>query len=219
MKELLEFYKSALLRVASVVAALAVGVPVFLLPLLETKFGKGHWSSTAASWLTSGTAVAIYLGVSEWLIRKHLWKFWHPELNFHGVWDGISTYTDIHKGTGPVGHFVNHQARIEQTCLSIQLIPSIGDEFESFKSTTVNLVDKHTLVYAYEVRYKPKHSSNQAIFPQATFGYEELSVVDPTGKVMPGERVRPSVLHGWFAQCAKGQEPVYSGSVVFKRKL
>ncbi len=112
---------------------------------------------------------------------------------------------------------MDHQARIEQDCLSIRLIPAVGPRYSVFKSTAVNLVDKDKLVYAYEVRYLS--AKGDTTFPDATYGYEELEVVDPSGVVDPGKKVRPTQMNGWFAHCAKGQAPVYSGLVTFKRQL
>jgi hypothetical protein len=141
-----------------------------------------------------------------------------PQLNFSGRWQGKSTYTDNHLQSENlradlVGSSVVHQARIEQNCLSIQLTPAVGEKYEVFQSTAVNLISKNKLVYAYEVRYK-----KQVGLPtDTTYGYEEVQVVDTEGRSNPGDKVRPSELRGWFAHCAKGQKPVYSGTVVFQR--
>lgn len=211
MDELRRFYTKWLLTVA---VALAIGTHLmasYVIPDLEKKYSTGHWTVVLASVVMSRPVLLGLIIVAEWLIRTKIWrlKWVHPELDFAGTWDAVSTYTDVHVGTGTVPREVTHTARIAQDCLTIRLLPASGEQFVRFESTAVNLFDAHRLVYSYYVKYHSVPGS-----PDETYGYEELSAGGEYD-----EQGRPKVLNGWFSQCArKGQTPLYSGRVVFTRQ-
>ncbi len=210
MSELKNFYKKWLTTVALMIALGTYFMATFAVPALEQLYSRDHWSVTLSNFVTSRPALLVLIAVSEWLIRKKVWRWLHPELDFAGTWNGTSTYTHVHVGNGPVPREVTHEARIEQDCLSIRLIPAEGPNYTRFESTAVNLHDAHRLVYSYYVKYKDGVPN----FPTETYGYEEMNPVGETDA-----RGRPVKLNGWFAHCARpGQEPVYSGAVVFTRK-
>lgn len=210
MRELRSFYIKWLSAIALVVALAAHGAAKIALPWIQQQYPTDPWHlATILEALTSRPALVAVLALSEWLLRTRLWKWrwFHPELDFSGNWKGVSTYTAVQVGTAPVPLVVHHEARIEQDCLGIRLIPAKGSAFVRFESTAVNLlVDPIRLVYSYHVLYTDVKN-----FPAETFGYEEMSPVEHDGIG------RPTLLHGWFAHCARGQEPVYSGTVQFKR--
>jgi hypothetical protein len=183
-----------------------------VIPELSLLHPGGHWSVQMVEFLISRPILVVLVLSSEWFIRTKLWRWrwFHPELDFAGTWKGISTYTDRHVGSGALPPPVHHEARIEQDCLTIRLIPAKGTAFFLFESTAVNLIDAQHLVYSYHVKYK-----TDPRFPDETYGYEELNTVgkkDATG--------RPTELTGWFSQCPRrNKSPVYSGTVVFTRNV
>jgi hypothetical protein len=211
MEELRTFYTKWLLAAA---VSLAIGTHLmasYVIPDLERKYSTEHWTVVLATVVMSRPVLLGLIILAEWLIRTKIWrlKWVHPELDFAGTWNGVSTYTDVYVGTGTVPRSVTHEARIAQDCLSIRLVPASGAQFVRFESTAVNLIDAHRLVYSYYVKY---HSAPGS--PDETYGYEELNPVGEYDK-----QGRPKVLHGWFSHCVrKGQTPLYSGSVVFTRK-
>ena len=205
MKQLVEFYTHSLLKVAGA----ALLIRTLLMPYLERTYGQGHWSETIAAWLSSGAGVAVVLAGSEWLLRKILWKWFHPELDVSGLWIGNNTYTHVHIGSAPVGDTSGeHEVKIKQDCLSIQIEPSEGTQFGFWESKAINLIDEHKLVYAYEVRYRKGVPHR----PEKAYGYEEMTLLRPDGKN------RSSRMRGNFYHCAAGQTPVLSGEVEFNRK-
>ncbi len=209
MQQLIKFYIHSLLKVAGSVLSAAILTRTLLMPYLESAYGKGHWPAVIASWLSSGAGVAVILASSEWLLRKKLWKWFHPELDISGFWIGINTYTHVHIGHAPVGvTSAEHEVKFKQDCLSIQIEPSEGLQFGYWESKAINLVNENKLVYAYEVHYQ-KDVPNR---PEKAYGYEEMTILRPDGKR------RPSRMKGNFYHCAAGQTPVLSGQVEFNRK-
>jgi hypothetical protein len=211
MPKLWDFYRNWLLGVALTLALGTHFVATTAIPYLKEKYSPEHWSILPLNFLGSRPILLGLLLLAEWLIRKKLWrlKWFHPELDFSGTWDGISTYTQVHLGTGAPPDPVNHEARIEQDCLSIRLIPAKGDRFVKFESTAVNLPDAHKLVYSYHVVYKGGPG-----FPNETYGYEEMSPISSGDS-----KGRPEHLSGWFAHCVRpSQTAAYSGIVTFKRR-
>jgi hypothetical protein len=176
-------------------------------PSLKKEYGVSGWPVKVASIVTHRAFVVILLAVCESLVRKWLWKVVHPELNFSGTWRGRTKYTNDRVTNAPVPFERDQIVVIEQDCLDLRLPPSTGRDF-IFKSRTIDIQDDGVqLVYAYHVRY----SANIEHHPPEAYGYEELEVVSPR------ENRRPLHLKGWFAHCAHGQEPVYSGEVTLKR--
>lgn len=202
MKELRTFYAKWLTFVA-----LAVGLGTHFLSTITI---PNHWAAALAEVVISRPGLVALIAGAEWLIRNKLWRWLHPELDFSGTWDGVSTYTHRHVGDGAIPAPVNHEARIEQDCLSFRLIPAKGDRFVRFESTSSNLIDAHRLVYSYNVVYK-----NDEGFPTETYGYEEMSPTDD-----PDDKGRPKILQGWFAHCVRsGQKAAFSGTVIFTRRI
>ncbi len=157
----------------------------------------------------------------EYFLRKQAWKLFYQSINFNGKWAATTTYEFVEKGDAittegelkpafPRGHDV----LIVQDCLSIRIAPT-GGAFPGWSSLAMDLQGSDELVYAYKVNYK-KGGSEQPSFPDHATGCEEMSVTDRYPSIF-GE-IRPRVMEGKFAHCAKGQVPVYRGSVIFTRK-
>lgn len=208
MKELITFYKSTLGWLAAAVVAVVLLVPRVAVPFLISTYGRTHWSVTTANFVASrGFAVGV-LVAGEWLIRKWLWKIVHPELNFSGKWTGRSSYEVAQiGGRADLPPDASHEIVFEQDAISFDMAPTDSDEYASWGAHAITLVDRHTVKYAYWVKYANK----KPLFPERAIGYEELKVVDR------GRRGRPIEMKGDFYHCAMGLSPVYSGSVRFER--
>lgn len=207
MKELLDFYTRTLAGFAVTIAASVVLVPHIVLPFLINKLGPDHWVISLANLLTSRFAIVLILGVGAYLIQKWLWKLKHSELNFDGEWEGETCYTHVWLGTTNVPFKSKHKARIEQDCLHFMLAPTTGEQYVNWGSLAANLIDKNTIRYAYWVKYSDRNR-----FPAEVNGYEEMRVTER------GSRGRPEELRGNFYHCVQETGPIYSGTVIFRRK-
>jgi hypothetical protein len=209
MDQILAFYKNMLKAFAVGVALTAAFLHVKAVPLLAATFGGDHWSLKVVPILNSHISLVIALGASEWFIRKHLWRWFHAELDFSGQWEGTSEYTRIYLANNPLPKPVRHQVTIKQDCLCFKIIPSPDPDEKMmgyWESKAINLVNADQLVYAYEIHY-----GGRPDFPEIAFGFEDMRTVQRDSKE------RPCVLRGAFYQCVIGREPVYSGSVEFRR--
>lgn len=212
MDDLIRFYKTSLKSVALALVVFAFFVPAKLEPFVRARYGADSWIAKTAPFLERQFLFVVLLAASEWFIRKHLWRWrwFHPDLDFAGNWEGVSTYTKKHIGEGALPDPVKHEVTMTQDCLSFKINPS-PDPDASYKgyweSKATNLVSSQQLVYAYEVHYGGKPN-----FPDVAFGYEDMRTVQQDTKR------RPCVLRGEFYQCVlPGKAPVYSGSVEFRR--
>lgn len=147
------------------------------------------------------------LGLAGYLIQFHVWKWMRPDLDFSGKWIGGTFYDKVHIGSGATGG-TGQTVVIKQSCLNLRLLPeSEGLDF-TFKSRSIEIQDDgQQLAYSYHVVYKPGTLDR----PSEAYGYEQLEVTKA------GFRRRPLELKGWFAHCARGQTPVYSGTVFLVR--
>jgi len=148
------------------------------------------------------------LGVAGYLIQFHVWKWVRPDLDFSGKWIGGTSYDQVHIGNGSTGGGSGQTVAIKQSCLNLRLLPeSKGLDF-TFKSRSIEIQDDgQQLAYSYHVIYEPGTPDR----PPEAYGYEQLEVT------RAGFRGRPLELKGWFAHCARGQTPVYSGTVFLVR--
>jgi len=207
MKELLDFYTRTLAGFAVTIAASVVLVPHVVLPFLISKLGPNHWVISAANLLTSRFAIVLILALGAYLIQKWLWKLKHSELNFDGEWEGETFYTHVWLGSADVPFKSKHKARIEQDCLHFMLAPTTGEQYVNWGSLAANLIDKNTIRYAYWVKYSDRNR-----FPAEVIGYEEMRVI------ARGSMGRPEELSGNFYHCVQESGPIYSGTVIFRRK-
>jgi hypothetical protein len=180
-------------------------------PFLKGLFGADSWTLKIIPFLDSHLVLVIALGISEWFIRKHLWRWrWQlAELDFSGEWEGVSYYEKMRIGdnTKDLPPPARHRVRIKQDCICFKIIPSPAPGGRGYwESKATSLISADHLVYAYEVHYGGREG-----FPDVAFGYEDMHVVKRDKKQ------RPCVLNGTFNQCAIGKEPIYSGSAIFRR--
>jgi hypothetical protein len=218
MEELASYYRNRLKWWVGIVVTLAILYRQFLADV-------GIWSqahvtsSVGQETILKGAKygdsilVGILFLTGEWLIRTKLWKIERPSWNFSGTWEGATVYQTVEKsapGTTTQVPFSSgkHEILIEQDCLSISVAPKRTGPFINWSSKTMTVLTLGTIGYAYEVNYNDLNR-----FPATAIGYEELKV-NQWKKRWYGRR-RPISLTGWFAHCARGQVPVYSGTVEF----
>ena len=206
MSDLLKYYTTRLIGLAVGIALLVLAVDNLLIPFLQKLFGAGHWTIGIASALTSRFSILVAMFGGEFGIRKYLWKWEHPELDFSGEWVGETIYKTAQIGSGPVPFSSNHKVKITQDCLSIKISPTTSEEYVNWGSLALEIADGDTLRYAYWVNY-----SEPSKFPKKAKGYEEMKVTERGG------RDKPQEMTGEFLHCAQGMSPVYSGDVIFKR--
>ena len=206
MNQLTEYYQKRLLILTVLIVAVVLLVPNLLVPYLIDTFGKDHWSAKIADLLTSRFAIVCLFVAGEVVIRKWLWKFEKSEFNFDGNWEGTTTYRYVRVGKADVPFEGKHRVMFEQDCLHFAIAPQPGDAFVNWGSLAINLADKDTVQYAYWVKYR-----DPSKFPDKAIGYEEMKVIERDKKK------KPQALSGEFYHCAQGLEPVYSGSVIFRR--
>jgi hypothetical protein len=208
VSELRKFYIKSMGALALGTALYVVFVMDRVLPFVHHHFPENELAAAAASALTSRITIVAILIAGELLIRKYLWRRFHPELDFSGRWAGETTYAiDWTMSGAPEGVIIAQEVQFEQDCLDLRLPPSVGDNF-TFESRTIDIADRGArLVYAYHVRYR----TNTRHRPDEAYGYEELAVVEL-------EKGRPKALKGWFSHCMQGQKPVFTGDVQLVRQ-
>lgn len=209
VETLRKYYTQRLVTLAVALAAGAVLATEVVLPWLTRTLAPDNFLIDVAGFLTSRPAFVGVMLLGELGIRKTLWRLERPQLDFSGQWEGETTYTKVRLGkVADHAPFASrHLVLIEQDALSAKLAPAPGTDFVNWGSLAFEIVDKDTVRYAYTVNY-----SDSTRFPDRAIGYEEMSVT------RRDRRKRPNELTGFFAHCAQGQEPVYSGTVVFRRK-
>jgi hypothetical protein len=214
--KLTRYYRSALSRCVWLIALFGVGVNL-LVGWASRTWGTDNWGTHLVEGLLSSGAIAGLFLFAERQIRTRLWKLAYPELDLDGTWSGATTYERQHiSSTGSTSDpsFAPFERAnnvlLVQNCLTIAVKASIAPNKKgNWHSLASQIVDSETgpsVRYAYYVDY-----GGASGFPSEVIGYETLSVVNPT----PG--VRPEMLSGSFAHCARGQAPVFSGSVAFFR--
>lgn len=207
---LVVYYRNAMSRCVWLIAFFGIGVH-WAIGRLALAYGANSWAVVGAKNLLSFGAVAALFLFAERAYRTHLWKLVYPELDFSGVWKGSTTYERRQiPVNGATAEFVPFEAPndvlLKQDCFSISVLPTVSPtQTGSWRSLVAGLGEGPSVRYAYLVDYGGKEG-----FPHEAIGYETLSVVGPE------EGSRPRRLSGSFSHCARGQAPVYSGSVAFE---
>jgi hypothetical protein len=197
-----------------------VGVLVLIVISISTKVvplflnakpqGPTFWESVLVGLLTSSTCFGPLFWGYEWLVRKHIWRLLHPELDLNGRWSGTTTYEVLQRGdpqkSPTLPQSRSHETDILQDALSIVVRPARGDGFVSWQAEAADLSADGTLTMAYSVR---RHVEDG--FPVETLGYE---VVRP---VVRNSKQRPEELAGTFFHAAQSDIPLYSGRSDYKR--
>jgi hypothetical protein len=215
MSELRTYYVSRIRILVILIVAYALAVELVPGRLERTEIPA--WTFWIAGHLNSGPVVGILFLLGEWLIRNKLWRVERPGLVFEGDWNATTTYEDAEKGPGIVPMQLPHTAadhivRFTQSCLHIGVAPSAADPFVAWHSVAADLASDDTKIsvrYAYVVTYAQEMRLRG--FPPEAIGYEAITAVESEGNG------RPKKLAGTFAHCARGQYPVYRGTVTLTR--
>jgi hypothetical protein len=204
MQELRRYYKSGLFILLTLAA---IATPYFQSASVDyVRTMKGpDWAAKVAGIAVSTLAFLLLLPIGEYIVRRLAWRVMLRAFDVNGRWRGISTYTDVRVGQAKVPFSSEHELLIEQDCLGLSIRPAEGQHYISWESLAISQPDKYTLRYAYLVKYE-----NNSGFPGEAIGYEET-------RVMKRCWGRPTMMKGVFFHCARGQEPVYSGRVVYRR--
>jgi len=220
VEELRGFYRGRLKLLVLFIVVCVIGYrftvePRLLATVISWQPHVSSWASNVVKWLDSALAGLLFLG-GEWLIRKRLWRFERPDLDFSGEWFGISIYEtmEVESTPGAAATFQpfvrEHSVRIEQDCFDIS-IATTGQGYLAWGSLAMTFItgDPKPLRYVYEVNYGKTEQ-----FPRTSHGYEEMKVA--ARRPMRFGREQPIRLTGEFYHCT-GQKPAYSGSVIFRR--
>jgi len=213
--KLARYYRSALSKFVWLIAVFGAAINLAIRWLSEQLGPDSLLVDALGSLLSFGVIAGLFL-LAEKQIRTRLWRLAYPELDLTGKWSGATRYEKrpIPEISGSKDDFVPFErpndVLLEQDCLDISVAaavaPSSTGSWYSLASEFEVLKTGPTVRYAYRVDY-----GGAAGFPHEAIGYETLSVVEPT------LGVRPIRLSGSFSHCARGQTPVYSGSVAFSR--
>lgn len=168
--------------------------------------------------VSSALYTVLYYG-GEWLIKNQLWKLIKGKFNFNGEWIGVTYYTSLGVPSSKVTKkdfkpFQKaHYAKIEQDCLNIEIKSSQGEEYVGFSSTSMNINEKGTLQFSYQVKYQGDLTNPSNKLKGIARGYEELEIHKSKGFFD-----KPILLSGKFYHCLTENKPLYSGSTIFIKK-
>jgi len=159
--------------------------------------------------------ITLYFSILDYINREQ-WKKKFPQYDVSGEWDDTTIYTES-IGSQSMDRVtpnksVSSPVHITQTCKTIKIDPSIGDDFE-WHSITADWDDHGALNILYKVEYK---GALRAIgYPANRFGYESMHI-DKKGL---DKKQKPHTMSGKFWHClADDGKPMYMGDVTYKRK-
>ena len=157
--------------------------------------------------------VTLYLIIINYINRKS-WKKKFPHLDVSGEWLDTTTYT---REIGKTGwkqineRDVPSPVRINQTCLKIEILPSIGENF-MWHSLLADWNDDNNLKILYEVEYYGNLQGQG--FPERRIGCESMYIYTNDFS----ENKRPYKMVGKFWHCISYDgAPMYMGCVTYER--
>jgi len=206
------FYRRMLYTGVGLIVLLVISVTTKVVPIIYSEGSQGPtaWQSFLIGLLTSSACFTpLFLGY-EWLVRNHLWRLFHPELDLNGHWAGTTTYERLERGdpkeAPPLPDARPHRTDIHQDAISIAIRSSKGKGMASWQAEAVELDSNGKLIMAYSVdRHEEKG------FPKHTLGYEVIKIV------CRGARNRPTELAGSFYHAAQPAALLYSGTSSYNR--
>ncbi len=208
MDELRRYYAKRLFGLAGLLV-----VATFALDRVHTSLVEDDAPGLAlalSNLLNHHIVLVALLVAGELAIRKWLWRFEKPHLDFHGRWYGATDYKKRWLGgEGPLPDAAAHEVRIKQDCLGVTIEPTEAKVFAQWRSLVCDIVVENgtpAIAYAYEVTY-----SGAGGFPARARGYEVLRAVKK------GRRGRPLRISGDFNQLVSEEAPVFSGLAAFNR--
>jgi len=157
--------------------------------------------------------VAFYFGTLKY-IDSTGWKKKFPQYDVSGEWYDVTTYSkgiDANGWTTSNRKSVPSPVRIEQSCQSIEVLPSIGNDFE-WHSLSADWDERKNLKILYEVEYY--QALQDQGYPERRIGYESMHIYS-TGVA---QKKKPDKMVGKFWHClAYDGKPMYMGDVVYQR--
>ena len=150
-------------------------------------------------------------------VNTKWWKKKFPQYDIDGEWDDNTVYTRQFTNNGAkkvTNTSVPSPVRIYQTCTSIKIEPSVGQDF-MWRSLMAEWDANEALMIFYEVEYYSSLQQKNG-YPQNRRGYEYMTI-DRSNSNM---NKKPQKLVGQFWHCvANDGKPIYMGDVTYTRKL
>ncbi len=212
MEKLNSFYLYGIHFIISVLVSLAL-FGEKLIENISTAFTNDISNKNLAQFvqylLDTKSILLILFVILEIFLRKIVWKFVYPELNYSGEWIGITRYEKLELSDKKISCDIPfdqlHKASIVQNIFSIYIKNTPSSSF-NWRSISANLQD-NKFSYIYHVNY----TGNNKCLQGEAFGYEEMGpFMDVSGK--------PIVLRGEFYHCVGKTGTKYSGVVYFIRR-
>lgn len=161
------------------------------------------------------TITVILFSVSLNYINQNGWKKKFPQYDVNGEWADITTYIKGLNGRGWINleqKNVPSPVQIKQTCQTIEVLPSIGENFV-WHSLSADWDNNNNLKILYEVEYYGKLQKEG--YPEKRIGYESMRI--DMNKLSTDNR--PCKMVGKFWHCISDDgKPIYMGDVVYERK-
>lgn len=154
----------------------------------------------------------VYNSILKYINTKG-WKKAFPQYDIGGKWKDITTYTNKLDGSGwdsSKKSNIPSPVIIEQTCLSIKIANSVGDDF-SWHSIMSEFSENELKIF-YIVEYSTR-LQNEEHYPEKRFGFEKMKICEcfkTSGK--------PKKMSGQFWHCiANDDRPFFMGDVIYER--
>lgn len=159
--------------------------------------------------------IGMYFGILKYVNEKG-WKRKYPQYDIDGEWDDITTYTRELCGSGWKDlnrDGVPSPVHIKQTCQSIKIESSVGEDFE-WHSLLADWDDSNSIRIFYIVEYYANLQTKG--YPERRMGYEYMTV--DRRSVAPNKK--PTKLVGKFWHClADDGKPMYKGDATYTRRF
>lgn len=220
IKELCDFYENGkkIVNLICFVIWLAL-IEVFsfftdtFLSLMENEFAKKVVTELFSIIGPTAIIIIVYFKILKF-INTDLWKMVYPQYDFNGQWSDLTIYTKSVDKSG--WHDLNDTQIpspiiIKQTCLTMDVEPSVGEQFE-WHSLAAKWKD-NKLIILYEVNYY--NGAQRKGFPEKRIGYESMVVCKHDSKTN-----KPIEMQGRFHHCISNDgSPIYMGDVTYTRSL
>lgn len=235
MKELVDCYKSRKnnLLLVSVSCWFILTIIFFILSEEISNCLSNYATNSSIKWVTESNEMLLQLLFTLLLdliapativfipyffyidyFNKEGWKKKFPQYDVSGEWLDTTTYMKGLDGNGwSTSNRINvpSPVRIEQTCQTVKVLPSIGDDFE-WHSLLAGWDENDNLRILYKVEYYENLQENQG-YPESRTGYESMHIC-------PNDNKRPCKMVGKFWHCIRSDgKPMYMGDVTYERQL
>lgn len=158
-------------------------------------------------------SVGVYFTILNY-VDKRGWKKKFPNYDIGGEWNDETRYIKMLDSKGwktPNDVTIPSPVRIEQTCRSVKISMSVGNDF-TWYSLLADINEQGTLEIFYKVEYNT--ALQKKGFPQCRYGYERMNIQLTNG----GEKEIPHIMKGKFWHCLSSDgKPIYMGDVTYTR--